>query len=62
MPTTKSTTLSHPKGWTIYSHYSHMGYHCGQSCPCCRAHLYINKIDPDAYFGACTICLSKKSK
>ena len=47
----------HIKGWTKQHHYCALGGQCGQSCPCCRAEVYLSNIDPDAWFGACEICL-----
>ena len=49
----------HIKGWTKQHHYCGVGGQCGQSCPRCRAEVYLSNIDPDAKFGACTICLKK---
>ena len=57
MPSNKSTKICHPNGWTNNSHYCHIGGQCGQSCPCCRAELYLKGIDTDAYYGACSICI-----
>jgi hypothetical protein len=39
-----------------------MGGQCGQSCPCCRASVYNQGIDPDAWFGACPICIKNTTK
>ncbi len=50
----------HPKGWNGKLHYMKMGGQCGQSCPCCRAQVFLQKIDPDAKWGACIICLTSK--
>lgn len=52
----------HTLGWNMDSHYSEIGGQCGQSCPCCRAEVYNRGIDPDAHWGACTICLKNKKK
>jgi len=52
-----TTMLSHIKGWTKQHHYCSIGGQCGQSCPCCRAEVYLSNIDQDAWFGACEICL-----
>ena len=49
-------SYSHPPGWNSHNHYGM----CGQSCPCCRADVFNKKIDPDAWFGACPICLKKE--
>lgn len=54
----KKKTPYHPKGWHVNFHYMKIGGQCGQSCPCCRAHLFLTKIDPDAKWGACQICLT----
>jgi hypothetical protein len=56
--TTDSTLPSHIEGWDQECHYCNIGGQCGQSCPCCRARVYLSKIDPDAWFGACNICLN----
>ena len=48
----------HIKGWTKQHHYCSIEGQCGQSCPCCRAEVYLSNIDPDAKFGACEICLN----
>ena len=58
--TKRKVIKKHPKGWESSLHYMRMGGQCGQSCPCCRAQVFLNKIDPDAHFGACEICISKK--
>ena len=58
----KETTVVHPKGWTSKAHYMFIGGQCGQSCQCCRAQMFISGMDPDAKFGACTICISNVSK
>jgi hypothetical protein len=47
----------HMKSWNKTYHYTSIGGQCGQSCPCCRAELYISNIDTDAWLGACKICL-----
>lgn len=52
----------HIKGWTKHHHYCAIGGQCGQSCPCCRAEVYMSNIDPDAWFGACEICLNSLGK
>ena len=49
---------SHIKGWNKDNHYSSIGGQCGQSCPCCRAYVYLSNIDSDAWFGACQICIT----
>ena len=54
--------LDHVKGWTKQHHYCTIGGQCGQSCPCCRAELYLSNIDPDAKLGACEICIYKNKK
>ena len=54
--------MSHPQGWTSHYHYSNMGGQCGQSCPCCRAYVYNQGNDPDAWFGACPICIKNTTK
>ena len=54
---TKVPKAKHPTGWEKSSHYMAIGGQCGQSCPCCRATVYKSGMDPDAKFGACTICL-----
>lgn len=44
----------HPTGWTKKNHYSELGWQwCGQSCPCCRAHV-------GDTFGACPICIRER--
>ena len=48
-----SSLQKHPKGWSLTNHWGQ----CGQSCPCCRANLYKQNIDPDAKWGACDICI-----
>jgi hypothetical protein len=48
---------SHPQGWNKHIHYCNLGGQCGQSCPCCRAEVYLKGIDEDAHWGACTICM-----
>jgi len=53
-------THTHPQGWNKHIHYCNIGGQCGQSCPCCRAEVYLKGIDPDAKWGACTICLKNK--
>ena len=55
-------THSHPKGWNKHIHYCNLGGQCGQSCPCCRAEVYLKGIDNDAKWGACVICLKNKNK
>tara|TARA_B110000977_G_scaffold107338_1_gene139767 strand:- start:79 stop:267 length:189 start_codon:yes stop_codon:yes gene_type:complete len=50
---------SHINGWNKHIHYCNLGGQCGQSCPCCRAELYLKNIDKDAWLGACTICIKK---
>ena len=52
----------HTLGWNIDNHYCQIGGQCGQSCPCCRANIYNNGIDPDAKFGACKVCLINNNK
>tara|TARA_B110000971_G_scaffold147391_1_gene150565 strand:+ start:86 stop:289 length:204 start_codon:yes stop_codon:yes gene_type:complete len=52
-------TPSHPNGWNTHIHYCNLGGQCGQSCPCCRAEVYLKNIDKDAYIGACPICIKK---
>ena len=52
----KETT--HGLGWNGNVHYMSIGGQCGQSCPCCRAHVYNTGMDEDAKWGACSICLS----
>ena len=42
------TIIKHPDVWSNNSHYGQ----CGQSCPCCRAHLGDS-------LGACPICNTK---
>ena len=32
---------SHLKGWNKHVHYCNVGGQCGQSCPCCRAEVYL---------------------
>jgi hypothetical protein len=59
---TASKETKHPKGWTTKAHYMFIGGQCGQSCQCCRAQMFISGMDPDAKFGACTICISNVSK
>jgi len=54
---TKVPKAKHPIGWKKSCHYMAIGGQCGQSCPCCRASVYKSGMDPDAKFGACTICL-----
>lgn len=54
---TKAPKAKHPIGWKKSCHYMAIGGQCGQSCPCCRASVYKSGMDPDAKFGACTICL-----
>ena len=56
----KKQKTTHPLGWTHNFHYCNLGGQCGQSCPCCRAEVYLKGIDPDAKWGACTICLKNK--
>jgi len=51
----------HIKGWTKQHHYCAIGGQCGQSCPCCRAEIYLSNIDCDAWFGACQICIKNNS-
>jgi len=58
----KFTTPHHPSGWNSRLHYMSMGGQCGQSCPCCRAEVFLKNIDPDAKWGACSICLKTESK
>ena len=53
----KAPKAKHPIGWKKSCHYMAIGGQCGQSCPCCRASVYKSGMDPDAKFGACTICL-----
>ena len=53
---------SHIKGWSKQHHYCAIGGQCGQSCPCCRAYVYLSNIDPDAWFGACEICIKNSKK
>ena len=53
-------TSKHPPGWHHKFHYMKMGGQCGQSCPCCRAYVFLQNIDPDAKWGACQTCLQKK--
>ena len=61
LKTIKQKTQSlHPSKWDHLNHYSLVGGQCGQSCPCCRAELYLKGIDEDAWFGACSICLKNK--
>ena len=43
---------SHIKGWSKQYHYCAMGGQCGQSCPCCRAYVYLSNIDPEFNVGA----------
>ena len=50
-------TQSHLNGWNKHIHYCKVGGQCGQSCPCCRAEVYLKGIDEDAWWGACTICM-----
>lgn len=50
----------HPPGWHHKFHYMKMGGQCGQSCPCCRAYVFLQNIDSDAKWGACQTCLQKK--
>ena len=40
------TIIKHPVVWSKNSHYGQ----CGQSCPCCRAHM-------GDTLGACSICI-----
>ena len=40
--------------WSVDNHYSY--YHCGQSCPCCRAK--VQKETGEFQFGACQTCLN----
>ena len=54
--------MKHLKGWSPINHYSNIGGQWGQSCPCCRAYVYNKRIDPDAWFGACQICIKKPKK
>ena len=54
--------IMHTLGWNIDTHYSEIGGQCGQSCPCCRAEIYLKNIDKDAKWGACVICLKNKYK
>ena len=32
-------------GWNKHIHYCNLGGQCGQSCPCCRAEIYLKCID-----------------
>ena len=43
------TIIKHPEIWSKNNHYGQ----CGQSCPCCRAHV-------GDTLGACPICNSPK--
>ena len=54
-------TFYHPSGWNKHIHYCKLGGQCGQSCPCCRAEIYLKGIDIDAKWGACTICIKNKT-
>ena len=58
--TCKKILEKHTNGWCHKFHYMKVGGQCGQSCPCCRADVFNKKIDPDAWFGACPICLKKE--
>ena len=58
----KKFTHRHPRGWNHTHHYMHIGGQCGQSCPCCRARVFLSGIDPDAKWGACPTCLRKTKK
>ena len=51
MPSNKSTKLSHPNGWTVYSHYSNLGCHAVKIVLVVEAIYISNKIDTDAYLG-----------
>jgi len=55
-------TQSHPNGWNKHIHYSNLEGQCGQSCPCCRAEVYLKGIDEGAWWGACTICMKTNNK
>ncbi len=57
MKSRKNIRKQHPKGWVKNLHYFHLGGQCGQSCPCCRAEVYLKGIDPGAKWGACPTCL-----
>lgn len=54
---TQTKKQKHPPGWCKKFHYMSLDGQCGQSCPCCRAAVYLRGIDNDAKWGACQICL-----